>query len=263
MALYYLYMAFENGGGVYAFYLVGCVLVLSVIYIFSPQIDWWWYRRRPPQLPAQIRAMLQKNRFYQSLTAEGKKRFRDRMALYKHANDFQAKGPDSVPLDIQYAVAAAAVTVTWGEDDFLMAPYEHIYIYAHPFPSPQFPKHWHTSEHYPEDGVVLFSAGHLFKGTLEPEKYFHSGLYEFGRIYRALHSDKNYPTLSTDLWPAIEQISGFKQKGIEAWIGLPEVDLFGVMVVLFFVFPEKMKRILPEQYDQLRQIFTRPAVSEA
>lgn len=256
LALYYLYMAFEYAGGDYAYYLVFCVLVLAVFYIFSPQIDWWYYQKRPPRLPNPVRHLLHtKVDFYQNLSPEKQTLFRNRMGLYRHAVEFMPQAMEEVPLDIQYAIAASVVTLTLNQEDFLLSKFEHIIVYPHPFPSPQHPEDWHSSEHFEEDGAILFSIDHLMKGFLESKKYFHTGLYEFARIYQTSYPDKNYPVFTTEIWPKIEQVSGFKREGIEKWIGLPEVDLYAICVVLYFVFPKRMAAIMPDATSELEKIF--------
>lgn len=256
IGLYYLYMAFEYAGGDYAYSLIGYVLVLAVLYILSPQIDWWWYNKRPPRLPNAIRHLLETNvHFYQNLSPEKQTLFRNRMGLYRHAVEFMPQAMEEVPLDIQYAAAASVVTLTLNQEDFLLNKFEHIIAYPHPFPSPQHPEDWHTSEHFEEDGAILFSIEHLMKGFLESRKYFHTGLYEYARIYQTTYPDKNYPVLGKDIWPKIEAVSGFKREGIEKWIGLPEVDLYAICTVLYFVFPKKMAQLMPNVHTQLTSVF--------
>ena len=44
----------------YVFYILPFFLILALIYIFAPQIDWWWYKRNPPDVDKPIRKMLEK-----------------------------------------------------------------------------------------------------------------------------------------------------------------------------------------------------------
>ncbi len=254
-ALIFLYLAWEVNSHYY-WHLLGSTMALILIYLLGPQINWWWYQRYPPDLPAVITQILE-NRlpFYQRLSQEKKMKFRNRAAMYMEANEFIAKGMKEVAPDLKAAVACSVVQLTFGKDDYLLNKFEHIVIYAHPFPSPQYPDNWHSSEIFPEDGVVLFSAEQLMPAFLNPTGYFHIGLYEYARIYRICHPEVIFPSFYPDSWKEFEVVSGFKKDLVLNWIGLPEIDLTAVATVLFFVFPEKFKKVFPEKYDRLAEIF--------
>ena len=244
-ALVFLYLGW-NVDGDYAIYMVPFVVGAAVVYIFSPQIDWWQYQRKPPELSARLRHILGTQfPYYQNLTAAEKTKFRNRMALYMEANEFIPKG----------VVAACAVHLTLGVEDYLMNKFEHIIVYPHPFPSPQYVQHWHACELYEEDGVIMFSAEQLMAGFAQPKRFFNIGLYEYARAFQRCHPEILFPNWKDDIWPKLEQISGFSKDHITKWIGLPEIDPSGVAVAHFFVFPEKFKHILPGDFDIISSIF--------
>jgi hypothetical protein len=224
--------------------------------MMGPQIDWWWYQRHPPDLPLPLRQMLN-NRvaFYQNLTAAEKQKFRHRAALYMEANEFIPKSMEGVPPDVKGAVACSVAQLTLGLNDFLLNKFEHIVIYGHPFPSPQFPHHWHTCEHQTEDGVVLFSAEQLMPAFLEPTRYFHIGIYEFARVFRYSYPGIKFPESYENFWEQTAMISGFTRRMIESYIGLPDIDETAVMVGLFFTFPKRMQKVTPYVYESLAAIF--------
>ncbi len=254
-ALVCLYLAWEEGSR-YAFYMIPFVISLAIAYVFSPQIDWWWYQRRPPDLPAQLRQLINTRfPFYQNLSAEDKTRFRHRMALYMEANEFMPQAMESMPADLKGVIAASVVQLTFGQEDYLLNKFEYIVVYPHPFPSPQFPEKWHVSEIYEEDGVVMFSADQLMASFVQPKLYFNIGLYEYARIYRRCYPDVAYPELGENIWEQLQEVSGFSKEAIEKWIGLPEPDPLAVATAHFFVFPEKFRGILPTMYEELAQVF--------
>jgi hypothetical protein len=254
-ALVFLYLAWEVRSG-YAIYIVPFVVAMAIIYTLSPQVDWWWYQRKPPELPTPLRHLINTAfPFYQKLSADEKTRFRQRMALYMHANEFMPQGMDNVPVDVKGVVAASVVQLTFGLDDYLLNKFEHIVIYPHPFPSPQFPEKWHTSEIYEEDGVILFSAEQLMASFLQPVRFFNSGLYEYARVFRRCYPAVVFPSFGENDWEALQQVSGFSKNVVEKWIGLPDPDAVAVAVVYFFVFPEKFRAVLPEAYQTLAGIF--------
>ena len=236
----------------YYIYAVPFVIGSAVIYILSPQINWWWYQRHPPELPAGLRHLINTQLpFYQNLPVADKTRFRNRMAMYMEANEFMPQGMEDVPPDLKGVVAASAVQVTLGHEDYLMNKFEHIIMYPHPFPSPQFPDQWHASEFFVEDGVIMFSAEQLMPGFMQPKRFFNIGLYEYTRVFRHCHPEVAFLQIGEAQWPALEQISGFTKDKTIKYIGLKEIDMTALAVAHFFVFPAQFKQHLPAEYEML------------
>ena len=234
----------------YAIYAVPCVVGLAVVYILSPQIDWWWYQSHPPELPPVLRHLINtKLPFYQDLSVEDKTRFRNRMAMYMEANEFMAQGMDDVvPPDVKGIAAATAVQLTFGHEDYLLNPFEHIVIYPHPFPSPQHPDQWHVCEHFEEDGVIMFSAEQLVPGFLEPHRFLNIGLYEYARVFKHCHPAVHFPEINDSHWPALELVSGFPKEKTIQYIGLKEIDLTALATVYYLCFGERFREQLPVEY---------------
>lgn len=253
-ALIFLYLAWDVDSD-YSIYLVPCTAGIVLIYLMSPQIDWWWFKYRPPQLPGVLRHLINTRLpFYQNLSVKEKERFRTRMALYMHANEFKTQGMDDMPLDLKGVIAASVVQLTFGHEDFLLNKFEHIIVYPHPFPSPQYPDKWHASEIYEKDGVILFSAEHLMRGFMQSQKYFHIGLYEYARVFRRCYPGTQWPAFGEDVWEKLERVSGMAHEAIVKYTGLPEVDSVAVAVAHFFVFPQKFKAVMPEEYECIDEI---------
>lgn len=254
-ALIFLYFTWEVDEK-YMWFLLASMMMTVVIYLLGPQIDWWWFQRKPPELPAPLRHILNTRfPFYQKLSAENKTRFRNRMALYMEANEFIAKGTEQVPVDVKGALAATVVWLTFGLKDYRLGKFEHIVIYPHPFPSPQYPEKWHASEIFEEDGVMLFSAEQLMPAFFEPGRYFHTGMYEYAKAFMRCYPAESYPSLSQPDWGKLERISGFSREILEKWIGLPDIDVLAVAITHFFVFPEKFKAEMPEIHAALSKVF--------
>jgi len=256
-ALFFLYLAWETDGA-YSVYVVPPVLALAIIYVLNPQINWWWYRRRPPQLSPPVRQLLrQHHAFYPRLTTEEKKRFRQRVALFMLANEFMPQGGmDAVPEDVKGVTAIQAVTLTFGQAEFLMTPFERIVYYPGAFPSPQYPQHFHASEIYEEDGVLLFSVEHLMRGFIHPQAHFNIGLYEYARAFIHKHDDWDWPRPGTETWEALYGISNISRSALAQWINLPEetIAALPVCIVHFFHYPEGVKKALPGLYRALRDL---------
>lgn len=259
-ALVFLYLTWEVDTG-YSIYIVPFVIIMALIYVLSPQINWWWYQRRPPELRPKIRLLIERHLpYYQQLVESEKGRFRKRAALYMEANDFMPRGMESVPEDLRAIAAACAVQITFGRKDFLLPRFEHIIFYPHPFPSPQYPENFHSSEIYEEDGVIIFSAEQLLPGFLQPFQYYNIGLHEYARAFVRSYPEIDFPKLPEDIWQKLQQASGFSQAAIERWINLKPIPAQPVSIALFFTFPRQFHAVLPELYEQYARIFNQSPV---
>lgn len=249
--LTFLYLAWEVNEG-YSFFIIPCVVALSLIFVFSPQIDWFWYQKYPPKLDPPIHNILiQFHPFYQTLPAADKQKFRERVALFMFANDFKSQGADEVPEDIKGAIAINAVHLTFGLEQFLFPKFETVVVYRHPFPSPQYPKHEHVSELYEEDGVLLFSADQLMQGLIQARSVYNIGLHEYAHAFVLSYPNAPWPILGEETWEQLQSMSGFDKNYIFKIINRPDVELLPATIVHYFVFPESFGAILPE----IKQIF--------
>ncbi len=240
----------------YSYYIVPNVVAMAIIYMLSPQIDWWWYQRRPPKLPeGSVRMFLARLPFFKNLSPNDKTKFCNRIALYMEANEFVPKAMEEMPLDVKAVVAASVVQLTFFQEDYLLNKFEHIIVYPHPFPSPQYPNQWHACEIFEEDGVIMFSAEQLMAGFAQPEKFFHIGLYEYAKVFMRCHPETTLPELPPDVWQRLEIISRFPKSAVEKWIGLNDLNVMAVAIAHWFVFGERFRVAMPETYAAFELIF--------
>ncbi|KAA3625398.1 MAG: hypothetical protein DWQ02_21855 [Bacteroidetes bacterium] len=243
--IFVLYKTFSDP--TWSWYLIPCVVMLAVLYVLSPQIDWYWYKRNPPAMPKPLAMFFQKNmRFYQNLSVDQKQKFRDRVSLYMMAADYMPKVFEKVPEDVKAIAAACAVEITLGKETFLFPNYEHIIVYPKAFPSPQYPRNIHPSEIYDHDGVIMFSAEHLVHGFVQPHRYFNVGLYEYARVFVDSYPTEPWPDLDEAIWTPLEQVSGFKKEAIFKYMNIDDISPLAVSIMFFFDFPEKFKETLPD-----------------
>lgn len=248
-----IYLGFTSGT-LYFQIALPFVLLLAGGYVMSPQINWWYYNKFPPDLEAPLRHLINQNSaFYQALSIEGKKRFRQRMALFLMSRDFKAMVVEKVPEDIKAILAANVVHLTFGLPDYLMDHFEKVVIYPSTFPSPQFPKQFHSSEIYEADGVMIFSAQHLLNGFTNPTAYYNSGLHEAAQAFISLNKEKKFPTLPTDIWEKLEQISRYSKIKVERWIGLNEINPLAVSICHFLIFPQQFSETLPQLFLSIKE----------
>jgi hypothetical protein len=262
LGLLFLYLAWEVDDR-YALYLIPCALSLAIIFVFSPQIDWWWWKKRPPALDPHMRMLLVKyHTLYQTVPPAEKEKFRNRVALFMRANDFKSQGSDAVPEDVKGVIAANAVHLTFGLEEFLFPKFETIVVYAHPFPSPQYPQKEHVSELYEEDGVLLFSAEQLMIGFSNPRKHYNIGMHEYAHAFVLSHPEVSWPDLGDQVWASLERISGFTKDYIDRWINRPDVELLPAAIVHYFTFPESFGAALPDLKRFFDDVFvSKPIIS--
>ena len=240
----------------YSWYIVPNVVIMAALYMLSPQIDWWWYQRRPPKLPeGLVKMFLARFPFFKNLSQEDKTKFCTRVALYMEANEFIPKGMEEVPPDVKAVVAASVVQLTLYPQDYSLNKFEHIIVYPHPFPSPQYPTQWHASEIYEEDGVIMFSAEQLMAGFARPDKFFNIGLYEYTKVFMRCHPEVSMPNLPPDIWQKLHLVSGFPKDAVEKWVGLNDLDVMAVAVSHWFVFGERFRVAMPDLDRGLKDVF--------
>ena len=240
-------------------YVIPFAIGLVLVYLFSPQIDWQWYKRNPPQMSQQMRLMFnQKSKFYQPLSADEKTRFRDRIGLYLMANDFmpmgQFKKDDGIPLDIRTFIAAGAMRLTFGKENFLMSKYERIIIYPGAFPSPQYPENYHSSEIFDEDGVIMFSGNHVMESFMNPKQYYDVTIHEYAKIFMKSYTEWETPQID-NIWENLQTISGISKDALHQYINLPKIDPIPVSIHHFFHYPEKFIEVLPTVFEKYKIIF--------
>lgn len=264
MALLALYFAWEDDP-THAVYIAPAVIALAIIYVLSPQIDWWWYKRKPPKLHSMVETLLNRyDPFFKSLLPKEKQRFKDRVSLFIIAHDFRPQAMESVPTDVKGLIAASAVRMTFGLEDYLLTKFEQIIVYAHPFPSPLYPDKVHASEIYEEDGVIIFSIEQFMLGFIQTRQFYHLGIHEFFNVFKASYPDKAYPSFTKDFWKKLPAVSGLKREAIERFVGLPQEDVLPVAAVHFFTHGKRFKAVFPKQYEDFKAIFKQdPAEMEA
>ncbi|MEM9929350.1 MAG: hypothetical protein AAF840_06005, partial [Bacteroidota bacterium] len=252
--IYFGYLAYSDDQS-WAYCGIPLVVLIAGTMALGPQIDWWWWRRYPPAVSDTLQRMLQsKFAFYQNLDSTGKSKFRTRLALYIRGNDFTAQGPKEIPGDIQAMAAAYAIQVGWHQDNFLLSPFEKIVFYVQAFPSPQYPKHWHASEVFAPDGVVIFSSEHLVKSFVDPNSYYPIGLHEYVKVHQHIYSEIPLPLTDED-WPRLQDIAGFSLDTIQQWIGLDDFGPNTVGMVYYHQYPEALERVLPAAFAAYQRYF--------
>jgi hypothetical protein len=256
--LTFLYLAWTVDSE-YAPYMVPFLIIGAFIFILSPQLNWWWYSRRPPQLSKGLQDILARCcTFYQTLSPIDKRKFEGRVALFRMGVNWTPIGwPDDVlPPDVELALAAQGVSLTFSREEFLYPQFEKVIIYPKPFPSPEHP-YPHSSELYAPDGCLIFSAENVMRAFFNPGRFYQVGLHEYARAFMLKSSHEPWPTFEEETaWQTLEQLSGMTREHVENAVGLSGVEVLPVAIHHFFVFREQFQRAFPVQAQQLSMIFS-------
>lgn len=238
--------------------MIAMVVILVSFYVLSPQINWWWWQHYPPDLPPEMAKFLAaKSPFYQQLSAEEQKEFRRRVFLFNEGSNYMPQVLESIPLDVKVIIASVPVTMTFRQQDFLFSNFENIIIYPHPFPSPQYQAHFHASEIYEPDGVVMFCLEHVLRGFVDPQQYLNPAWYEYARVFQNTYPAYDYGDWSAVTWAHLQRVSGFSHEALQRWIGLPELDLTAMGIAFYFLFPRRFQEALPALDNTLNLVFKR------
>jgi len=239
------------------------IIILTAIYVFSPQIDWWWYKRNPPDLDPKLKQFLHRvSPFYRSLKPEGKDRFEKRVFFYLLGNDFSGMNmEDGVPEDMKAAISIYPVTMTFNQEDFMMNPFERIVLYKHPFPSPNM-RFLHACETNQEDGVILFSIEQLLQSQLNPSAFIDIGFYEYAHVYTYKFGDtlEDLGLKEAD-WEIVNEVQGLNKDNISKFTGFEEPSLLGSLTAVFFTNPINLKKLFPDMYSRLARYYNMDMLS--
>lgn len=254
----FLILAWTTDEG-YAIYFVPCLVVAALIYILSPQINWWWYSRNPPDLSVELTVFLERcSPFYARLDQEEKRRFRARIVLFNMGTDWEplAFPEDTLPPDVQMAISAQAVALTFRREKFLFEKFEKVVVFPRPFPSPEHP-YDHASELHVEDGCLLLSAEQVMLAFAQPAKWYNVAMHEYAKAYVLQFPGEPWPDFSDEgVWTSFESISGMSRTHVESVVGLAGIDALPVAIFHFFNFPSGFEAKFPEEYRSLSKIFS-------
>lgn len=260
-ALVFLILAYQVDEQ-YRIGMIPALVGAAVVYILSPQLNWWRYRRRPLPLEPEQTDLLERHCvFYQGLSPAEKQRFRDRIVLFRMGTDWMPMGwpEEALPPDVKLALAAQAVTVTFGKPSFLFDQFEKVIVYPYPFPSPEHP-YLHASELYAEDGCLLFSADQLMPAFLQPGQRYNIGLHEYARAFAITWPEEPFPAFEApDVWEKLESVSRLTRDKIETTVGLAGVEALPVAIHHYFTYPERFRAVFPEEavvFDQMFKSFS-------
>ena len=229
-------------------------------YTLSPQIMWWWWQRNAPDLPTDLAPLLQRFDLYRKLNPDEKREFRRRTFLIKEATYLHGQAIDELPEDVRIMVAASAASVTFYRSEFLLEHFDTIIFYRHYFPTPVH-EVLHSSELHTEDGAIIWTLNVFLRSVIEPQKYLHLGLYEYGRALFSTDPELYKALNDTSLtFAEVERISQFTEVKLKEFIGLAELDLAAITQVLYFTHSAIFVSLFSDKARRVNELITRKVV---
>ncbi|MEL7160644.1 MAG: hypothetical protein AAFN92_07785 [Bacteroidota bacterium] len=233
------------------------LLVAAGTYTLSPQIMWWHWKRNPPDLDVSLASLLERFDLYRRLDLAGKREFRRRTFLLREATSIEGKAIEEFPPDVKVMVAASAATVGFHREEFLLGDFEKVIFYRHFFPSPEH-EVLHSSELYPADGAIIWTLNVFLRSCIEPQKYLHLGLYEYGRALLHLEPSLRSGLEETMLdYARVEKITGFSEEKLKEFIGLEELDLAAITLVLYHTHQERLEALELTVKEKVEELLLR------
>lgn len=237
-------------------YVILPATILVFLYVLHGPIDHWWLARFPIPFDPMLKEWL--NRYfppYKEMDQETQNKFEYRLGLYLDGRLFQSIGSErrDVPEDIKCMVAAHAVHMFLGKDDYLIGNIDRIFLYKHPFPSPDFP-FFHNVEVNTEDGVIILSIEQLKNAIINPTGYYNTAYHAYAEAFIFTQKNILYPDI-TDSWDALEKVSGWSKSLFQIQTGFDNLPLLPIHISLFFSKPKEYQAVLPQNYQKMVIIF--------
>jgi len=245
----------STSSGAYDWMILLPIIAIGAALALAPQLRWRYWQTHAPDLPVEMAALLDRFDLYRRLDLDGKREFRRRTFLLRERFHFHGEAIEEIPDDIRIMVAASAATVGFHREDFLLGKFETVVFYRHYFPTPVH-EMLHCSELHEEDGAIIWTLNVFLRACVEPKKYFHLGLYEYGRalfsLEPALRAQIEKSALGYD---EIDALTGFTEAKLKKFIGLPELDTTAITLVLYHTHREEVKKLYPGVLAEMDTMF--------
>jgi hypothetical protein len=240
-----------------SYWIIPPFVIIAIIFIMTPQIDYWWLVRHPVPLDPEAQSWLNTyDPIYSKLSEEDKQKYDTRMSLFLSGKEFTAMGKkkESVPEDLKLAISHLAIGMTLHREDFLFDNLDRFVIYKHPFPSPKY-QFLHTLETHVEDGVMVLSLEHLSAAIMDAKSYFHVGQLAFAEIFVKQNPTLEWTGISSLGWSDVEKITGFRKDQILSVLGFDSYDELYLVLSCYFSHRETFKSMYPKASAYLKDIF--------
>ncbi len=234
------------------------VILLVALYIFHGVIDFWWLERHPIPLDDKMRSWFMNNSpYFNSLNEEERIQFENRLSLYVEGREFKSVGTSElkdVPYDLKCIIASQGIRLTSNHSDYLIGDMDRIYLYKHPFPSPQH-QFLHTAELHTEDGIMLMTTEYALPGIYNPKAHYNIALHTYAEAFVFVNPELNYPTVNHLGWKDLEKVMNFPKDIVLNTLGFENCNILAVHIVAYINFNEEYAKQFPQEHQQFHEIF--------
>ncbi|MBK9733563.1 MAG: zinc-dependent peptidase [Saprospiraceae bacterium] len=240
----------------YSIYIFIPVFFIVALYVFHGVIDHWWRTKFPIKFDPKLRHWLNEHfPYYGSLPERDKSIFEYRLGIYIDARLFKSVGSElgDVPEDIKCMIAAHGIHMTLAQNDYLIGDTDRIYLYKHPFPTPD-NQFLHTVETNVEDGVIILSIEQLTNSILYPSHFYNVAYHAYAEAFMGVHNTITFPDCE-ETWGEVEKVCGFSKETLIQQTGYQNLPLLPVHIACFFNNSDNYKQIFPKHYERFSQIF--------
>jgi len=231
-------------------------------YIVRNGLNEWWYIRHPPGLSELEKNILARFfPYYRRLNVQYKKKFENRISVFRLQKQFQMRLLDKIPGDMQLLVSATAVQLTMGMEDEkeILDNLGMVVLFPKEFITPDINTQLHHVEFNTDIfSCLLLSINYLTKGIRDPEHYYHSGLHGMAKAFKIKYgySDDAIPFPDKkELLVKLHHLREFEIGYQFLYTGLPSMELFEMCTEHFFQIPTKMQEHLPTVYRYFMDIY--------
>ncbi|BDS15004.1 M90 metallopeptidase family protein [Aureispira anguillae] len=238
-------------------------------YIIRNGLNEWWYTRHPPGLSDMEKNILARFfPYYRQLSLRHKKKFEDRVSVFRLQKQFQMRLLEKIPGDLQLLLSATAIQLSMGiegQKEFL-SDLGMIVFFPKEFITPDI----NTQLHHVELNTDIFNClligiEFFVQGLKDPENYYHSGLHGMAKAFKIEHGysddDIPYPD-KKELLVKLHHLREFKIGYQFLYTGLPNLEVFEMCTEHFFQIPNKMQEHLPEVYRYFMDIYHQDPANE-
>ena len=236
---------------------LGCLILLALLYVFHNQIDEWWWKQRPPKLDPPVKRWMDRfSPYYRQLPEQQKIPFESTMSIFIKTKEYTLKAEKDYQLeeDIKGVIAHEFMRVGLHVPETSYPKLDHIVVYNHPFGTPNI-QTLHSAELNREDGVIILSRELVVNGFIQPSTYVNISLLTAVMTFIWHHPRLDYPPVK-DLSP--EEIAEAHKVDLQVilqTLGVDHINKLDLLIFCFFMYPERTKEMNDEVYEKLLKLF--------
>lgn len=239
-------------------------------FIIRNGLNEWYATKYPPGLNDMEKNILARFfPYYRRLSLHNKKKFENRLSIFRIQKQFQMRLLEKVPGDMQLLVCATGIQLTMGFEDRkeFLSNLGMIVLFPKSFITPDI----NTQLHYVELNTDIFdclliSIDMFSKGLQDTDHYYHSGLHGMAKAFKVAnkYSDDAIPYEDKkELLVKLHHLRDFKIGYQFIYTGLPTMEIFEMCTEHFFQAPIAFQKELPEVYNYFMDIYQQDPSNES